>query len=112
MERILVCPVCGKKFSTDKNAVKYCSPGCRRKANRAPALVGEREFVCAWCGGSFSAHRKRKYCSGECRLSANGRYAKREKSEKKSVLTLSQVAFLSREAGMSYGEYVCRYQIR
>ena len=50
MNRILTCPVCGKEFATNKNAAKYCSASCRRKANAPCVQDSERTFICQWCG--------------------------------------------------------------
>ena len=112
MKRTLCCPVCNTIFETDKNAKKYCSAKCRRKANNQKAIKSTlREFSCAWCGDAFLSTRRKKYCSKECRLYANGRLTKRKKSTKPVVLSLEQVAILSREAGLSYGQYVQKYQL-
>ncbi len=113
MKRTLICPVCNKEFVTDKNAKKYCSAKCRRKANNQTAKKNTlREFFCAWCGESFLSMRRKKYCSKECRLYANGRLIKRKKNTAKGPsLTIEQVAILSREAGLSYGQYVQKYQL-
>ena len=47
MKRTLHCPVCNSEFTTDKNAKKYCSAKCRRKANAQSALInGQHEFTC------------------------------------------------------------------
>lgn len=111
MKRTLYCPVCNTEFVTDKNAKKYCSAKCRRKANNQSAKKSTlREFLCAWCGDSFMSMRRKKYCSKECRLYANGRLIKR-RVKKTPSLTLEQVAILSREAGLSYGQYVQKYQL-
>lgn len=105
VKRSLVCPVCGREFTTDKNAMKYCSEFCRRKAARSLENSGVREFKCMHCGKKFMSDRRRKYCSIGCRVSAN-RGKTPSGDESTPSLTLSQVAFLSREAGLSYGKYV------
>ena len=111
MKRTLHCPVCNKEFTTDKNAKKYCSAKCRRKANTQRAMKNNlREFMCAWCGETFMSARRKKYCCKQCRLYANGRLVKRKKVTKPQ-LTLEQVAILSREAGLSYGQYVQKFQL-
>lgn len=112
MKRKLICPICGVEFETDKNSKKYCSEKCRRKANNQPAKKNAlREFSCSWCGDSFLSVRRKKYCCKECRLYANGRLIKRKKVSKAPALTLEQVAILSREAGLSYGQYVQKYNL-
>lgn len=105
MNRNLVCPVCGKEFTTDKNAAKYCSVKCRRKANAPAPQEEERTFVCMWCGDAFKSNRQKKYCCAECRIDSYGRTHLKKKSFQPS-LTLAQVALLSRQAGLSYGQYV------
>lgn len=112
MKRTLHCPVCNREFTTDKNAKKYCSAKCRRKANAQRARRNNlREFTCAWCGDSFLSLRRKKYCSKECRLYANGRLTKSKKIHKAPALSIEQVAVLSREAGLSYGQYVQKFQL-
>ena len=112
MKRTLHCPVCNKEFYTDKNAKKYCSAKCRRKANAERAKkYNLREFLCAWCGETFLSVRRKKYCCKECRLYANGKLIKKRKAQPKPLLSLEQVAVLSREAGLSYGQYVQKFQL-
>ena len=112
MKRTLVCPVCNKEFTTDKNAKKYCSARCRRVfATRKARKDSLREFQCAWCGDTFLSDRRKKYCSKECSLYANGRITRKKKKPTKPELSLEQVAILSREAGLSYGQYVQKFQL-
>ena len=112
MKRTLHCPVCNNEFTTDKNAKKYCSAKCRRKANALTAKMNTlKELSCAWCSDTFMSLRRKKFCSKECRLYANGRLSQRKKRAKEPSLTLSQVALLSREAGLSYGKYVQKYNL-
>jgi hypothetical protein len=110
MKRKLICPICGKEFVTDKNAKRYCSVKCRKKANSKPKPMTVKKLKCDWCGEEFLSERRKKYCCKDCRLYANGRLKKREPKPKK-VLSIEEVAVLSREAGMSYGEYVRKYNI-
>ena len=49
--------------------------------------------------------RQKKYCSGECRV-ASYKKIHHDKKRLTPTLTLSQVALLSRQAGLSYGQYV------
>ena len=112
MMRTLTCPVCNREFTTDQNAKKFCSAKCRRKYNAQRARKNNlREFICGWCGDNFLSDRRKKYCSKECRLYANGRIGKRKSAPKKPMLSLEQVALLSREAGLSYGQYVHKFQL-
>lgn len=106
MKRTLICPVCGKEFITDKNASKYCSVKCRRTANAPASQSGERTFSCAWCGEDFVSHRQRKYCCSQCRINAYNKTPRKRKKLCTPSLTITQVALLSRQAGLSYGQYV------
>ena len=103
-------------------------------------LCDTRNFLCAYVyviqhttthffylGGSMSEYRAlyRKYrpfdfddVSGQNSVTdilkyevANGRLSQRKKRAKEPSLTLSQVALLSREAGLSYGKYVQKYNL-
>lgn len=112
MNRTLSCPVCNREFTTDKNAKKYCSAKCRRRAEAQRAKKNNlREFLCTWCGDSFMSQRRKKYCCKECRQYANGRIVRKSKKAEKPLLSLEQVALLSREAGLSYGQYVQKFQL-
>ena len=64
-----------------------------------------RTYECNWCGMSFETDHKRKYCSDDCRLKANGKRYRKKKLAKE----LSSVENLAREAGMTYGQYVAKY---
>ena len=73
---------------------------------------------CAFCGKPFERKARsrggsrQKYCSKECRLYANGRITRRKKVQPIiPALSLSQVALLSRDAGLSYGKYVQKFQL-
>ena len=100
-----LCPTCGKEFYTDTNAKKYCSKKCQKKLIVKRDTM--RKCVCAWCNTIFTTPRRRTYCSQECRLYANGRTAELKKEKpKKPSLSIEQVAYLAREAGLTYGMYV------
>ena len=105
----VICPVCEKEFIKERNAQKYCSAKCRIIYNRTRPGHEPRNFICAKCGEEFASHKKKKYCSKECRLAANGRGKGKRTRKKKNILSIEQVAVLSREAGLSYGEYVAKY---
>lgn len=112
-------PNCCKEFVVESNAQKYCSPECRRRAQYLfttkvkRAAMKVRKFTCAWCGKDFLSDRKRKYCCKAHRLMANGRlkYEPRNIDKPKEALSIEQVAKLSREAGLSYGQYVQKYDV-
>ena len=81
-----------------------------------------RKAICKWCGKEFSykrAHRRRYYCSDECRT--NGAYAatktrqEKEKEERKKrvatdvIIMNQEIIKITEEGlkrGMSYGKYV------
>lgn len=109
MIRKLICPVCQEEFVTDRNAQVYCSARCRRrmeakkKRDSKPTI---RTFTCDWCGKEFLSDRRKKYCSKECRFRANGRGPKKKKVPPK--MSLEEIARASREAGLTYGQYVAK----
>ena len=112
------CPCCGNKFTTAYGMKIYCSPSCsvegqkikaagRKKGMQPKALPKEITKVCINCGNEFktSAH-KQKYCSPACMQEM------RKKSKKqKKILSISEIAVLARESGMSYGQYVQKEQL-
>ncbi len=100
------CPYCRKKFKTVKNAQKYCSEKCQRAFNTKGM---QKAFTCSWCGVLFDAERRRKYCSELCRLKANGRRQTVPKAPQKIVLSAAQINKLARECGLTYGQYVAKY---
>lgn len=99
------CRNCGKEFNATHNAQRHCSEKCRREYTRKNQYKGYKTYACAWCGIVFDTDRKRKYCCEECRLKANGRARSIKKDASK---TLASIIKASRDAGMSYGEYVAK----
>lgn len=109
------CPTCGKEFTTDKNAKKFCSDVCRY---RSYAVSRSPKARCPICGRTFTLSKVRlEYCSVACRDKAHRQelqkqYAVRPAIERrkriKTSLSLTEIAKLAREAGMTYGEYVAR----
>lgn len=107
--QVKVCITCGKEFVPSANCQKHCCEACRRKAYAATIKANRtQKFVCSWCGTTFEAEQKRKYCTADCRLKANARKRRVPKKKPKPTYTLSKVALLAREAGMTYGEYVAK----
>lgn len=112
------CPVCGKEFTTDKNAQKFCSDVCRY---RGYAVTHSPKTRCLICGKTFTISKVRlEYCSVACkdkarRLALQKQYAARpalrRKTRNKTNLSLTEIAKLARDAGMTYGEYVARYEL-
>ncbi len=108
MIKVLKCPICGTEFTAYKNAAKYCSAKCRRKATAKmkQERKAEEVYYCAYCGRAFNG-RRRKYCCKECQMKANNRTT-RTMSKRKSPsdgLSLAQVEQFCREQGITYGEY-------
>lgn len=102
-----ICPVCNKAF-IGANCAKYCSAKCRKTAarKRKQKEVAERILICAYCGATFQSAKKRKYCE----LCQEKNRRKRKPRERvKPKLSIEEVAKLSREEGLSYGEYVKKY---
>lgn len=71
---------------------------------------------CGICGKKFEGYLSSKYCSDECRRTARRqndresdarrKYRKKEKKVKNQTVSISDIAKLARQAGMSYGQYV------
>lgn len=108
--RLATCEHCGKEFVTTNHNQKYCSVECRQKAYKEKPYkpLGTRVFECEFCGELFEADIKRKFCTPECRLKYE-RGKRKTRKPKKPKLTLEQVAKLSREEGLSYGQYCAKY---
>lgn len=109
MEVIKICPICKKEFVREVNSQVYCS-ACRKASKKKPKPKIMKKFSCNWCGKDFESYRKKKYCCSTCRAFANGRkYIRPSKQTKK--LSLEEIAILSREAGLSYGQYVQKHNL-
>lgn len=108
--RTETCKYCGKEFTTDNHRQKYCTVECRDKAYKEKRFkpLGTRVFECEFCGELFEADSKRRFCTPECRLKYE-RGKRKPKKTKKPKLSLNQVAKLSREEGLSYGQYCAKY---
>lgn len=103
-----ICKRCGKEFTTEKNAQKFCSNRCCNNYHHLGAK--QTEFTCAYCGKQFTSSIKKKYCSVDCRerLYRQERKKARKKPKSKNFKSLVEVAIASREAGLSYGQYVAK----
>ena len=108
-----ICPVCGREFSTSRNAKKFCTEWCKKKANQSEMPPQHKQCICGWCGMTFYSQRRKIYCSAECRMFANGRYSlpKAEPKHQKPSLSIDEAVALARLAGMTYGEYVQKYNV-
>ena len=109
---IVKCKACGNEFITKYNAKKYCNEKCRAK--NIVRLKSNSKYKCEFCGEIFTSGRKRKYCNDNCRLKANGQRKElsivSQKIEKPKY-SLAEVSKMALEAGLTYGQYVAKYQI-
>lgn len=107
-----ICPHCGKIYHAKANAQKYCSSECAEKS-KLPKKRPLRKCICKGCGNTFQSVRVKRYCSEDCRMYANGRGRAERKPEtaEKPKYTLSQVAAMANNAGMTYGTYVQKYSL-
>lgn len=101
-EHFASCRTCGIKFKTDATHKVYCSTECRIEGE---AKDNNRVHMCTCltCGTIFRAVSDNiKYCSDKC-----------DKSKRKtqSKLTVNEVARRAKDEGISYGEYVAKYNI-
>lgn len=104
--------MCGIALNNPKRAQKYCKK-CSVKAMKSSRYTkGEDDYVqtCQLCGHKFIYERRKKYCSVDCRLIANGR--KNTKANPEAHKSLNEIARLCNEAGMTYGQYVAKYESR
>lgn len=103
------CPVCGKAFTAEKNGIKFCSPECKKKASGTP-----QKKTCEYCMAELPPFRK-KYCSDECYLMANGirkdRTGKFRYKKTKRKLPIADINEKARAEGLTYGQYVAKYNI-
>lgn len=114
------CKLCEKEFMQRASNQIYCSMECKKKAFEGKyKYVREKpqikKYICHYCGKEFESERKKMYCSIKCRSKANSPYARKDEFELTTLLkpihkkTLSEVARLATEAGLTYGQYVMRY---
>ena len=104
--------MCGVVLENPKNPQKYCK-ACSIKAlksTRYKKTEDDYMQTCQQCGHKFVYERKKKYCSIECRTVASGRCKRKPAAEPGK--SLSEIARIRNEAGISYGQYVARYESR
>ncbi len=114
------CRCCGKEFTPKINASQYCSKQCQRQhyniTRNEINATQKRIAKCAWCGETFTAIGRFKYCSLVCGLMAKGKIngiAKSQREKPKNTKphkSIEEVARLSREAGLSYGQYMVMHK--
>ncbi len=103
-----ICKSCGKSFTTNANARMYCNSQCAKAEKKKQPILWT--YTCCWCGQKFKAERKRKYCTEDCRLTANGR-KKTGLMLERPDLSLTDVARLAKEEGLSYGKYCLKHDL-
>ena len=128
----LYCVHCGKELKGGQK--KFCSKNCSNLeqyyARREYRAEKQKSHYCPWCGSEVTDF-KRIYCSDKCaRLSNAARRNERELREKEEALkwekeiyervekieqrknvsmTFDEVVKGMKETGLSYGEYVAKY---
>lgn len=102
------CRCCGVEFEPKTNAQVHCSVKCRVKYNKYKSRIRYKTYACNWCGKVFDSEKKKKYCSDDCRLIANR--MKKNKALKHNN-SIEEIARLATEAGLSYGQYVHKYNL-
>lgn len=116
------CLLCGKPTGISlKKPKKFCDSVCRNKYHYEKSKNKTKCIVC----GKVLAENRKKYCSKKCqdkfrscKLAEERKEAfeeakafKKAKSKKptKPKVSLEEVARLSKEAGMTAGQYVAKY---
>ena len=106
-----ICPTCGEPFKVTEATSKYrtyCSLECRNKSYKKDG--NEKIYHnCEWCGKTLPQNCTVKYCSAECEVKATRKSAKK-RGRKKKVLSLDEVSKLAKAKGLSYGQYVNKYE--
>lgn len=105
------CIKCGTEFTTGFSKKQYCTRACRLSAPK-------KEIICT-CGKPVPEGR-RKYCSEECYIKNNISMSRERKLREQNRIqieipsgknhSISEICRLAKESGMSYGEYIGRFQ--
>lgn len=70
-------------------------------------------LICKYCGKEFYGKIRAEYCSDECRhqvqLEQKRRYREKKNRNHKRDLSLTNLAALARNEGLTYGQYVAKY---
>ncbi len=94
------CRMCGKTFKVSRKLKAFCSYECRAHYKLVPD--GKYEYECDCCHKMFlSAIENKKFCSERCR----------KIGKKKKIVSIDEIAKAARKEGISYGEYVCKYNV-
>lgn len=106
-----ICKYCHKEFVTNYNPKMFCTDYCARQFHRSGAK--QTEFVCEYCGKTFTWDRKKKYCSIDCQYRASSNSKKMGSTKKrpkpKNFMSIEEVAKASMEMNMSAGEYMAKF---
>ena len=105
--RTINCLLCGITIENASNSQKYCIK-CAFEMRKKSASKNDDDYIqtCLCCGHKFIYERKKKYCSVDCRLIANGQ----KKKPKPAYKSLNEIAKEASAAGMTYGRYVAMYE--
>jgi len=110
IDKMQLCPGCGRVFEPYRPYQKFCSKECRIKKQGKPyyykkKLIIEKE--CRECGKVFKTnHGAYVFCSDECRLKYyDGWYNKKE--EEKRVCVFCGEVFSSSHHAKKYCSHQC-----
>ena len=109
------CAICGKPFQTGNALAMYCSKQCKREGEKRRAKAGEKNIkYCKWCGKMFvpNSGTQKFCCPAHVKAAARGKIPPNViESAKKNKESIEEIVVKAMEMGMSYGEYVGKYQI-
>lgn len=76
---MVICGHCSIEFSQKRQTQKYCSSKCYRRAKKLRSMKrspGKPWYngVCEYCGGTFVAWHRQKFCSHKCSSEARKKY--------------------------------------
>jgi hypothetical protein len=94
MEYSLICPICGKKFSTTHKLYLYCSPECRAEARRKQDRERKREKTAQRAAerkaASLEAHNRRKADGDEALRKSQEDFEKRCRAGDPAALLIKE----------------------
>ncbi len=107
-----ICEECVEIFVTKDHRKRFCSIECGRAHSWKIRKNNPRYFTCLVCGKTFMSFSARKYCSNDCKLIANGRKKRRNVLTKEPSFAIEEVCLMARNEGLSYGQYVAKYNLQ
>lgn len=109
------CVICGKPFQPGNALAMYCSTQCKREGEKRREKAGEKNVkYCKWCGKMFWANSgtQKFCCPAHVKAAARGKIPPNViESAKKNKESIEEIVVKAMEMGMSYGEYVGKYQV-